>query len=164
MENREEHIKESLAKYDSYGDDWSKEYFDELSGGFCVYHKKHQFSAAGGSAEGEKTVGELLAKFSGKHIEFLPEGGKKSPDIKFDGLTWDIKTITNANEETIRTYIKDARKADNALFYWKDNDKLPLLVSAIGRSAGYFRKKDRLHEMPNVYFMDRGVLKLLWSK
>jgi len=118
LTDRAEHIKAARAKYNAYDTQiWTKEYFDELSGGYNVYHKKHQFTEVGGGAEGEKTVGKMLAEYNGKQVEFLPEGGNKKPDVKFDEQTWDIKTITNANEDTIRTYIKDARKAENAIFY-----------------------------------------------
>jgi hypothetical protein len=134
--------KAALHKFNSYGDEWEKAYFDEYSGGFNVYHDEHNFSKKGGGGDAEKIVGKMLAKYNGKQVEFLPESSfKKSPDIRFDNQTWDIKLINNANEETIRSYIKDARKAENAIFYWEENDKLELLISAIGRSAGYFNSK-----------------------
>ena len=160
-----EYIKAAKEKFYSYGDEWIKAYFDEESGGFNVYHKRHLFTALGGGGDAEKIVGQMLAKYSGKQIEFLPEGGKKKPDILFDNQTWEIKKITEANEETIRTYIKNGRKADNEIFYWEGkNDKLEMLISAIGRSKGYFIKKKELYTMPNIYFIDHGKLKLLWSK
>ena len=159
-----EDIKAAKAKYDSYGEEWIKAYFYEESGGFNVYHKKHLFTVLGGGGDAEKTVGKMLAKL-GKQVEFLEEGGNKRPDILFDKQTWDIKKITDANEETIRKYIKDGRKADNGIFYWDGkNDKLNMLISAIGRCEGYFKRKNELHTMPNIYFMDNGKLKLLWSK
>jgi len=34
-------------------------------------------------------------------------------------MTWEVKTISNANEGIIRYYIKDARKADNVIFIGK---------------------------------------------
>ena len=109
-------------------------------------------------------VGKILAN-QGKQVEFLPEGWKRQPDIKFDHQTWDIKKITDANIETMRTYIKDARKAENVIFYWKDKDgKFDELISAIGRIEGYFRKKNELHTMPNIYYIGENKLKLLWSK
>jgi len=128
----------AFQKYNSYGDEWKKAYFDELSGGYNVYHIKHNFSKKGGGGNAEKTVGIMLAKYNGKQVEFLPEGGKKSPDIKFDNQTWDIKYIENANEETIRDTIRDARKADNAIFYFIDENKSFLLNSAIAREEGRF--------------------------
>jgi len=78
--NFEELLKEAEIKYNSYGSEWKKAYFDDNSGGFNVYHEKHQFSNAGGGATGEKTVGKMLAN-EGKQVEFLPETGKKMPDI-----------------------------------------------------------------------------------
>ena len=98
-----EMIKAALQKYNSYGCEWEKAYFDEFSGGYNVYHEEHQFTSAGGGGEAEKIVGKMLAKYNGKQVEFLPEGDTKSPDVKFDEQTWDIKTISKANEETIRT-------------------------------------------------------------
>ncbi|MDR1022128.1 MAG: hypothetical protein LBL94_02480 [Prevotellaceae bacterium] len=127
MLERSAQIKDALLKYNSYeSDEWEKAYFDELSGGFNVYHKAHQFTPTGGGGEAEKTVGKMLAKYSGKQVEFLPENGKGKgvPDLYFDQQTWDIKYIHIANIETIRTYIKEARKADNAIFYWNESDKL----------------------------------------
>jgi len=45
MTNIIEILKESLLKYHSYDSAiWIKAYFDELSGGFNVYHKAHNFS------------------------------------------------------------------------------------------------------------------------
>ena len=164
LSNTVEYLREARSKYESYDNEWEKVNFDEVSGGYNVYHIKHQFTSIEGGAEGEKTVGNMLAKL-GKQVEFLPEGGKKSPDIKFDNQTWDIKYIDMANEETIRKYIKDARKADNGIFYWgSKSDKLEMLIRAIGRTEGYFNKKNELHTMPNIYYMDNGRLKLLWSK
>jgi hypothetical protein len=160
------YLDDSLLKYNAYDSKiWIKVYFDEYCGGFNVYHKEHNFSKEGGGGDAEKIVGKMLAKYNGKHVEFLPEDSfRRSPDINFDNQTWDIKLIDNANEETIRKAIRDARKADNAIFYWSENNKLEALISAIGRSAGYFRSKNKLHEMPNIYYMDKGSMKLLWSK
>jgi hypothetical protein len=108
----------------------------------------------------------MLAKYNGKQIEFLSENSyQKSPDINFDGQTWDIKLIDNANEETIRNYIKDARKAENAIFYWNENDKLNELKGAVVRSIGYFKKKNELDTMPDIYYINKnGVLKSIFIK
>ena len=85
-------IKAALQKYNSYGKEWEKAYFDEFSGGYNVYHEEHNFSKKGGGGKAEKIVGKMLAKYNGKQVEFLPEGEKKSPDVKFDEQTWDIKS------------------------------------------------------------------------
>ena len=86
--------KAALQTYHSYGSEWEKAYFDKLSSGYNVYHVKHNFAKKGGGGKAEKIVGEMLAKYNDKQVEFLPEGGKKSPDVKFDMQTWDIKYIT----------------------------------------------------------------------
>mgnify|MGYP000434275986 FL=1 len=163
---REEIRKKAKEKYQSYDNAWTKAYFDEYSGGFNVYHQEHQFTNTQGGGDAEKIVGKLLAKNCGKHVEFLPENGKGKgmPDMKFDGVTWDVKYIDNANENTIRTYIKDARKADRAIFYFT-NDKYKDLRSAINREVGRFKAMDKVGDLPDIYYMDKGgLLKLLWKK
>jgi hypothetical protein len=160
-------IKEAKRKYNAYGsEDWTKAYFDKISGGFNVYHKEHNFSKKGGGGDAEKIVGKMLAKYNGKQIEFLSESGyQKNPDIRFDTQTWDIKLIDNANEDTIRNYIKDARKADNAIFYWNENDKFDSLCSAVNRSVGYFKSRNKLATMPDIYYINKnGILENLWKK
>jgi hypothetical protein len=73
--------------------------------------------------------------------------------------------IDNANEETIRNYVKDARKAENAIFYWNEHDKLDELKNAIVRSIGYFKKKNELNTMPNIYYINKeGLLKSIFIK
>lgn len=156
--------KAALEKYNAYGSDWEKVYFDENSGGYSVYHRDHKFSLTGGGGKAEKVVGKMLAKYNGKQVEFLPEDGKKSADIRFDRQTWDIKYIDHANEETIRAAIKDARKADNAIFYFTDESKYLLLVGASNREIGRFLKR-QIKKIPDIYYMDKsGLLRLLWKK
>ena len=157
--------KKSKEKYQSYDEKWDRAYFDEFSGGFNVYHQEHQFTNTQGGGDAEKMVGKLLAKNNGKQVEFLPENGKGKgvPDLMFDDHTWDVKYIDNANENTIRAYIKDARKADRAIFYFT-NDKFQELRSAINREVGRFKGMNRLGELPDIYYMDKeGLLKLLWK-
>jgi hypothetical protein len=165
--DRTELIKKAKLKYNAYNsEDWTKAYFDKISGGFNVYHKEHQFTSTGGGGEAEKTVGKMLAKL-GKQVEFLPENSYKKgrPDLNFDNITWDAKYINEANIETIRTYIKDARKAKNAIFYWDKNDRLEDLKNAVIRSIGYFKKNHALYTMPDIYYMNKdGVLKHLFIK
>jgi hypothetical protein len=136
-----------LRDFCTSGEEWTKAYFDEKTGGFA-----------------EKAVGEMLAKKNGKQVEFLPEGWKKQPDVSFDGKTWDIKYIDNANEETIRAAIRDARKADNAIFYFTLENKYLLLNKAIERETGRFLK-GQISELPDIYVIDKsGLLKLIWEK
>ena len=168
MGNKLEYIREARAKYDSYDMSvWEKAYFDEYSGGFCIYHKKHQFATTDGGGEAEKTVGLLLAKFNGKQVEFLSEGIRKKSDLKFDEQTWEIKYIRNANIKTIRGYIEEIRKkkSDNGIFYWGNAEKLDFLRSAIASESGKMFKLGRINEMPNIYYIDKHcILKLLWKK
>ena len=158
-----EYIKAARAKFDSYGSDWEKAYFDEKSGGFNVYHNDHKFSDTGGGGNAEKEVGKMLA-IHGKQVEFLPEGWKKLPDLRFDGKTWDIKYIDNSNEETIRAAIRDARKADNAIFYFTKEGKYLSLVVAIEREVGRLLR-GQTKTLPDIYCIDKnGKLDLLWKK
>jgi hypothetical protein len=154
----------AIQKYNSYGSEWEKAYFDKHSGGYNVYHKDHNFAKKGGGGEAEKIVGKILAKHNGKQVEFLPEGESKSPDIKFDNQTWDIKYIQKASEHRMRDAIRDARKADNAIFYFTDESKSVLLSNAIEREAGKFLK-GQTNKMPDIYGIGKsGLLKLLWGK
>jgi hypothetical protein len=155
-------IKAALSKYNSYNADWERKYFNQQTGGYNVYHKDHQFSEIGGGGNAETIVGKMLAN-QGKQVEFLPEGGKKSPDFQFDNQTWDIKFIDNANEETIRKCIRDARKADNVIFYYT-LDKYLSLNNAVIREVGKFTRENRINEVPDIYFIDNGTLKLFWKK
>jgi hypothetical protein len=45
----------------------------------------------GGGGEAEKivgkTVGKMLAQYNDRQVEFLPEGEKPKPDMRFDGRT-----------------------------------------------------------------------------
>ena len=85
MTEKAEYIREAHAKYDTYDPQfWTKEYFDEISGGYVVYHRDHNFTKTGGGGEIEKIVGKILARYNGKQVEFLSEGNDKSPDIKVD--------------------------------------------------------------------------------
>ena len=163
-EKKQKRIDAAIQKYNSYSSEWEKIFFDKCSGGYNVYHKRHQFASTGGGGEAEKVVGKMLAKYNGKQVEFLPEGEKKSPDVFFDNKTWDIKWIDNANETTIRNHIKDARKAENVIFYWNTNEKLIDLTNAANREIGRLIK-GQISNLPDIYYIDnKGLLKLLWKK
>lgn len=171
---------EAKRKYDSYGSDWRKEYFNKENGGYNVYHKLHQFSNKRGErpsknggetkkskmtgGEAEKHVGRILADTQAKQIEFLPENGRGTdkPDLKFDGKTWDVKYIPLANEKTIRTYYKEARKAQAVIFYSEKSRNVEIL-SAVNREKGrYISLGKDISELPKVYVMNEdGILRLL---
>ena len=162
---RPETMKTAVEKYNLYDSEWKKAYFDQDSGGFNVYHHKHNFAKKGGGGAAEIIVGEMLAKCNGKQVEFLPEGEKKSPDIQFDGQTWDIKYVEKASEHRMRDAILDSRKADNVVFYFVSDIQYDKLMSAINREVGNFLKKNQIDQLPDIYYMDKsGLLKLLWEK
>lgn len=163
-------INEARRKYQTYDEEWEKAYFNEENGGYNVYHRSHQFSgtkAAGAKMSGgeaEKHVGRTLADVGAKQVEFLPENGKGTgkPDLAFDGLTWDVKYISMANENTIRSYYKDARKAQAVIFYSeakRDKD----VITAVNRERGRLIVLGRnLSELPTVYVMNEdGKLRSL---
>lgn len=163
---------DAKRKYNSYGEEWEKAYFNEENGGFNVYHRSHQFSGTKASGakmsggEAEKHVGRTLADVSAKQVEFLPENGKSTgkPDLAFDGHTWDVKYISMANENTIRKYMEDARKADCVIFYWDEESKMVELKNATDRTIGKFRKKGELATLPSIYFIsDQGELFCLFD-
>lgn len=161
---------DAKRKYNSYGEEWERAYFNEENGGFNVYHKLHQFSdtkATGAKMSGgdaEKYIGRTLADTKAKQIEFLPENGKGKgkPDLAFDGKTWDVKYISTANENTIRSYYKDARKADAVIFYSERGRDIDIL-SAVNREKGRYASLGRdITELPKVYVMNEdGILRLL---
>jgi hypothetical protein len=96
-------------------------------------------------------------------VLFLPEGDKKGPDVLFDEQTWDIKFIDNANENTVRKYILDARKADRVIFYWEKNEKLFELNNAYKRETGRLTK-GQINRLPDIYYIDKNrLLKMLWE-
>ena len=90
-----------------------------------------------------------------------------SADERFDGQTWEIKYINNANIKTIRGYIELTRRkgADNSIFYWDGIEKIDLLRAAVQSETGKMHKLGRIDEIPDIYYMDKsGLLKLLWKK
>ncbi len=165
------YINESRHLYQAYSEEWERAYFDEISGGYNVYHRKHQFAtkiaqgATLSGGEAEKKVGRLLA-MNGKRVEFQAEGTeykKKCADLRFDGKEWDVKYIELSNESTIRTYIEDARKADCVIFYAGGNDRYDSIASALSRERGKYKSSpDKLRELPQVYVIrDNGTLTLI---
>ena len=145
----------SHSRVYEYGSDWTPVLYSCVNGGYNVYHKDHNFSKHGGGGYAEKVVGMVLAVINGKQVEFLPENPRegKHPDLHFDDHTWDIKYINEANEETIRRYIRDGRKADRVIFYWQSMaGKLDMLKSATARELGHALKRGE--RFPGIYFLN----------
>ena len=168
-ETKVKDISKSRALFDGYDKNiWTKEsFFDENSGGYYVSHKDHNFEKEGEGGKAELIVGEMLAR-KGKRVEFLAEvHGKSNPDMMFDGVTWDVKFAQKANGETLRKYIKDASKADNAIFFFgeAEKEKIKELQTAINRQVGHYRKEGKLYKMPNVYIIGSdGKMRRLYKK
>jgi len=79
MTDKTEYIKEAREKYDSYGNEWEKAFFDEKSGGFNVYHKNHQFATTDGGGDAEKR--EAITREVGKMLKLGRIG--EMPDIYY---------------------------------------------------------------------------------
>ncbi len=165
-----EFVEERRKQYNNYDRKWHKLYFDEDSGGYNVAHELHQFSKSKpkdvpkSGGEAEKWLGIQLAK-QGKAIEFLPESGVngKSGDMHFDGKVWDCKYVPLANEATIRTYFKDARKADCVIFVFEEVNRYNDIMNAINREIGNYKSQGKsIDELPDVYIFDlNGNLRLI---
>lgn len=102
-----------------------------------------------------------LLKF--KTDETNPRG---YPDAYFDGQTWDFKTSTFKNDDTLRHRIKDGRKADNVIFL-SDNDhdsKINAIKAAGGREVGSRITDGSWIELPDIYYLSRKRLIPIWNK
>ncbi len=150
--------------YDSrlyeYGNDWKPVLLSIQNGGYNIYHKDHNFSKQGNGGYAEKVVGMILAVINGKQVEFLPESPREGrrPDLQFDGMTWDIKYINDVNEETIRKYIRNGRKADRVLFFWQSvSGKIGILKSATARELGNSLRRGE--PFPGIFYLNaEGLL------
>ncbi|MDR0769332.1 MAG: hypothetical protein LBE71_05460 [Dysgonamonadaceae bacterium] len=147
--------KAAAEKYNSYGSEWEKAYFDTYSGGYNVYHKDHHFSTIGGKYE--KEVGKLLAQ-EGKQVEFLTEKGQntKHPDIKFDNQTWDIKSIIAYTSGSIMDSIWNGKKANNVIFYFTNGINMGIIEKGYRRAYGRFSKFGKLDMIPTLYYLDEN--------
>ena len=147
--------KAAMQKYNSYGSEWKKAYFDKFSGGYNVYHKDHNFSNTGGKYE--KEVGVLLAK-AGKQIEFLSEKGQKTkhPDFYFDKQTWDVKSIIAYTSSSIMDSIWNGKKANNVIFYFTNGINMNILKEGYKRAYGRFSKLGKLDSVPTIYYIDEN--------
>ena len=171
--------------------EWRKDYFDEATGGFVVtHHLKEKDDLRRPGIAAEVLACHKLAEI-GKHILRIPENipelideirisgtpyrellkfksGEKDPrgypDAFFDGQTWDFKTSTFRNDDTLRHRIKDGRKADNTIFIVSCFDDIDRIRSAIGREYGNRKKEASWNELPNVYYLLDKRLSPVWTK
>lgn len=170
---------------------WKKDYFDETTGGFVATHilkEKDNLHRTGIVAEVNACF--ELAK-TGKHVLRLPENvpalintisidgrsycellkyklGNNNPrgypDAYFDAQTWDFKTSTYNNVETIRQLIKDGRKANNVIFIMTDIQQINKIQNAIDREVGNRLRDNSWILLPDVFYLIDGKLSALWKK
>ena len=183
---------EAWQEYQSLPDnEWRKDSYYQETGGFVATHmlkakdtmKRHGIAV-------EVMMCELLA-VTGKRILRLPENvfdkidsilidGKKYrellkfkkdilkprgyPDVYFDGQTWDFKTSTFENEDSLRQTIKDGRKADNVIVLVETLAHIGKLEKVIHREIGMRKQDGSWIELPDVYCFYRGHLVSVWHK
>ena len=185
-------IEKSRREYLALPDnEWRKDYFDETTGGFVATHilkEKDNLHRTGIVAEVNACF--ELAK-TGKHVLRLPENvlalintifidgrsyrellkykfGNNNPrgypDAYFDDQTWDFKTSTYNNVETIRQLIKDGRKANNVIFIMTDKQQINVIQNAIDREVGNRLCDNSWILLPDVFYLIEGKLSVLWKK
>ena len=171
--------------------EWRKDSYHQETGGFVATHmlKARDTMKRRGIAV-EVKMCDLLA-VTGKRILRLPENvfdkidsividGKKYrellkfkkdvlkprgyPDVYFDGQTWDFKTSTFKNEDSLRQTIKDGRKADNVIFLVESLAQIGKLKKVIHREIGMRKRDGSWVELPDVYCFYKGHLKSVWLK
>ena len=109
----------------------------------------------------DKPYRELL-KF--KPSETNPRG---YPDAYFDGQTWDFKTSTFKNDDTLRHRIKDGRKADNVIFLSDDDEtdsKINAIKAAGGREVGSRMSDGSWIELPDIFYLSENKFIAIWNK
>ena len=187
-----EAIEQARKEYLSLPDsEWRKDYFDEATGGFVATHvlkTKDDMRIPGIAAEVNACF-ELA--HLGKQILRLPENiqslidsvvinGKPYrellkfkprserprgyPDAYFDGQTWDFKTSSFGNEDSLRQTIKEGRKADNIVFLTSMDIQTKIIEKVINRENGIRKADGSWIEQPNVYSIHNKRLIKIWNK
>lgn len=139
-------------KYDKYNPkEWNKIKFNDQTGAYIIEHQYHKFNKQIGG-QTERKVGEILYNLN-KQVEFLDEyDNKKSPDLKFDNQTWDIKTVVSYTNRSIADAIYDARKAENVIFYFTKNINIDLIEAVYQRQLANTKKYKG--KIPNAYYIN----------
>ena len=89
---------------------------------------------------------------------------KGYPDVYFDGRTWDFKTSTFKNEDSLRQTIKDGRKADGIIFIVNKDDDFLMIINAIKSEIGRREKDGTWMELPDIYGWFQGKIREVWNK
>lgn len=184
-------IESSLREYLALPDkDWRKDFFCPETGGYLATHRlKAKDDSRPGIVAEKKACLELA--MIGKHILRLPDNvlkwvdeimvaGKKYrellkykegqqkprgyPDVYFDGQTWDFKTSSYNNEDSLRQAIKEGRKADNLIFITNEPKQIVKIGIAIERESGRRFDDNTWIELPDVYYLFENQLIALWQK
>ena len=111
----------ALQKYHSYGNEWEKVYFDEISGGYVVQHVGHKLDPDTGRFELQTVT--LLAK-RGYSVEMVNESGFSQPqyDITINGVPSEIK-VMNGFRNIHKRAVKAAKQgAKRIIFYINFNN------------------------------------------
>jgi hypothetical protein len=130
MTGRAELLKAAKVQYDAYDSKtWIKAGFDEYSGGYCVYHKLHQFDPTIGKfgiprGDYEKNAAKVLMNYGMDVVlgSEMSKKGIKTPDGLLNGLLFDIKGIEGISYRIIKDKISEAsrQKAEIAVLYFHD--------------------------------------------
>lgn len=185
-------IESSKKEYNALLDtEWYKTHFNEDNGGFVATHvlkTKDDMTVPGIAAEVNACF--ELAKL-GKHILRLPENipelideitiagrpyrellkfkqgetiPRGYPDAYFDGKTWDFKTSTFKNDDSLRQTIKKGRKADHLIFIAHDSKHIDKIQRAMKREVGKRIADGSWLELPDIYCLHGNRLIVVWEK
>jgi len=146
--------KAAIRKYNSYGDEWEKAYFDEYSGGFVVINKQriiHSKTSKNEKAKFDKEYAmcTVLAR-NGYKVEILIERpGFSSSDITINGTMAELKKTSSHNN--MMDYAKKAiykQGAKIVVFEFEEmtgkiHEELNKL-KMIGIEVKYFTSKNRI--------------------
>ena len=173
--------------------EWRKDYFSWATGGYVATHRlKARDNTQLAGIKAEVSTCQLLAdigkkvlrlpeniadkidiiKIDGKPyrdlLKFKPNENKPRgyPDAYFDGQTWDFKTSTYQNEDSLRQAIKNGRKAENLVFvsFNEPISNLAAVKTAIGREYGSRVKDDTWKELPDILYLYEYQLIKIWCK
>ena len=185
-------VERSWREYRALPDkEWRKDFFDPLSGGFVATHvlKAKDVMKRHGIAKEVEACAELAK--NGKRVLRLPENildkidtviingipyrellkfksgsdkPKGYPDVFFDGQTWDFKTSSYSNDDSLRQAIKDGRKADNLIFIITETRQAEKIQRATDREVGNCQHDGSWIDLPNIYCLLRNSLIMIWTK
>ena len=155
-------IESSRREYDALTpSEWRKDYFNDDNGGFVATHVLKGKDALKREGIAKEVSSCLVLANNGKRI-LRPKG---YPDAYFDGQTWDFKTSTFKNEDSLRHAIKDGMKADNIIFIVNSIElEIEMIKKAIKSEIGRRKKDEAWMELPDVYVLVQGEIKALWNK